>query len=96
MKKNKSIIQSILLDKQKFSQEEAISWITEHGYRPNTSAPNFATTHFWRFRQYEPSSQYEYRTKKIYTGIDFVFAYSKTKGRKKKSKSKTVRKVIKE
>ena len=95
---SKKNIQSVLIDSRKYDEEEAILWIKEHGYIPNRSAPNYSTTNFWRFRQYEPSSQFIYRTKKITPGIEFVLAYEKksqTKRRNQK-KRKTKRKVIKE
>ena len=59
------MIQSVLLEKSKFTLEEAVRWIIKHKYIPNTSASNFATTNYWRFRQIEPGSQYTYRTKQI-------------------------------
>ena len=76
------MIQSVLLDKSKFRLEEGIKWMIKHKYKPNTSAPNFDTTNYWRFRQVEPSSQYTYRTKQITEGINLVLAYPKKKSRK--------------
>jgi len=78
------MIQSVVLDKAQFSKEEAIRWIKEHDYKPNTSAANFDTTSFWRFRQMAPSSQYRYRTKVLTPGIEIVLAYAKTSRRKRK------------
>jgi len=88
------MIQSVILDKSKFTLDTAIKWVKTHKYNPNTSAPNFDTTNYWRFRQIEPSSQNTYRTIKITKGINFVLAYPKKKSRKghKGKNNKTTKK----
>ena len=80
-------LQSILLDKSKFSRSKAIQWVKKHNMKPNTSAPNFATTQFYRFRQMTPKKTYRYRTKKISKGVELVLAYPK--GNKKTSKKRS-------
>jgi hypothetical protein len=75
-------VQSILLDKSKFSRKRAISWVKKHGYKPNTSAPNFETTRKYRFRQMAPRKSYKYRTKEITSGVELVLSYNKNKSRK--------------
>jgi len=69
------MIQSVLFEKSKFTKQKAIAWIKRHMLIPNTSAPNFGTTSYWRFRQFDPSKKYQYRTKKITEGIYIVLAY---------------------
>lgn len=75
-------LQSVLLDKSKFSKSKAISWIKKHNFKPNTSAPNFSTTSFYRFRQMAPKKTYRYRTKKISNGVELVLAYTSRTTRK--------------
>ena len=75
-------IQSILLDKSKFSRKRAISWMKKHGFTPNTSAANFETTRKYRFRQMAPRKTYRYRTKEITPGVELVLAYKAGKSRK--------------
>jgi hypothetical protein len=70
-------IQSIILDKSKFSRSKAIRWVKKHNMKPNTSAPNFATTQFYRFRQMPTKKTYRYRAKKISDGVEIVLAYNK-------------------
>jgi hypothetical protein len=86
-------IQSILLDKSKFSRSNAIRWVKKHNMRPNTSAPNFATTHFYRFRQMPPKKTYRYRAKKISDGVELVLAYNK-KSRTTRTTRKKHKQVI--
>ena len=81
-------VQSILLDKSKFSRSKAISWIKTHKKIPNTSAANFATTKFYRFRQMVPKETYRYRTKKISDGVELVLAYNKNSRTSRKNKNK--------
>lgn len=70
------MIQSIIMDKKRFSRQAAIAWVKKHHFIPNTSAPNFSTTDFYRFRQMAPNPKYRYRTKVIAPGISFILAYS--------------------
>jgi len=86
------MIQSVLLDKSKFSRSEAIAWVKDHGFEPNTTAPNFATTNYWRFRQAPPSKGLRYRTKVIRTGIELILAYGNTISRGKKRIKRGTRK----
>jgi len=72
-------VQSILLDKSKFSRKRAIAWVKKHGFKPNTSPPNFDTTRKYRFRQINPRKSYKYRTKKITSGVELVLAYNKSR-----------------
>lgn len=81
-------VQSILLDKSKFSKKRAISWVKKHGFRPNTSTANFETTRKYRFRQMTPRKTYRYRTKEITPGIELVLAYDN----KNKNKTRKTRK----
>ena len=67
------MIQSVLLDKSRVSRSEAIAWIKDHGFEPNTTAPNFATTNW--FRQAPPSKGLRYRTKVITPGVELILAY---------------------
>ena len=76
------MIQSVLLDKSKFSRSEAIAWVKDHGFEPNTTAPNFATTNYWRFRQATPKKGLRYRTKVITPGIELILAYGNTRTKK--------------
>jgi len=80
------MIQSVLLDKSKFSRSEAIAWVKDHGFEPNTTAPNFATTNYWRFRQAPPKKGLRYRTKVITPGVELILAY-KNATRKRSSKN---------
>ena len=76
------MLQSVLLDKSKFSRSKAIAWVKDHGFEPNTTAPNFATTNYWRFRQAPPKKGLRYRTKVITTGIELILAYGNTRTKK--------------
>ena len=86
------MIQSVVLDKSKFSRSEAIAWVKDHGFEPNTTAPNFATTNYWRFRQATPKRGLRYRTKVIRPGIELILAYGNTASRTKKRTKRGTRK----
>jgi hypothetical protein len=77
-------VQSILLDKSKFSRKKAIKWVKKHGFKPNTSTSNFETTNKFRFRQMAPRKTYRYRTKEITSGVELVLAYNKNTRKNRK------------
>ena len=86
------MIQSVLLDKSRFSLSEAVAWVKDHGFVPNMTAPNFATTNYWRFRQAPPKKGLRYRTKVITPGVELILAYGNTVSRGKKRTKRGTRK----
>lgn len=87
------MIQSVIIDKTKFSRQAAIAWIKKNHFIPNTSAPNFSTTSFYRFRQIDPKVGYRYRTKIISPGISLILAYSSTKRKYSRKNNRGSRKM---
>ena len=46
-------VQTVLLKRSKFTEQEAKKWIKEHGY--HLTMPD-VTAHYYRFRQFPPPS----------------------------------------
>jgi len=71
--KNKSsILHAILFPKNKFSFDEARSWIKNHNYK---YIHNRQTKNIWRFRIKEQIYGYKFYTKVLNNGIEFVYMY---------------------
>ena len=76
----KSLVQSVLIPKDKFNVSTAKRWIKKHNYildyGIDTEPPNFI-----RIRQYPPEflEDYDYFTKDLNNGVKLVIAYQKKK-----------------
>jgi hypothetical protein len=69
------VLQTILLDRKRYSLDSAKKWIKKHGYalQYRNVKPEI-TKNFYRFRQYDlPKKKVAYYVKKIKEGILFVF-----------------------
>jgi hypothetical protein len=67
-----SNVQSILIDKNFFSLNEAKEWLLKHGhhiYKVDDRG------NFYRFRQINPIEFEHFFTKKIEPGVEFVIGY---------------------
>lgn len=69
-----SKIQSVLIEIDKYTLDEAISFLINHNL--NYHKVDIKDRYF-RFRQFNPSSRYHYITKEITDGIKFIIAYPK-------------------
>lgn len=65
------MIQSVII-KKTMGLKKAIDWIKTHGY---TYGKMDETQHFYRFRQMNPSPNFEYATKQITPEIELVLAF---------------------
>jgi hypothetical protein len=77
MEKPQYKIQSILIDRHKYSVEEACKWLFANGFEVKKID---GTKNLWRFRQYNPATlrtqgYNHYAHKQIADGISFVLAY---------------------
>jgi hypothetical protein len=72
-----SIIQSVLVPKNKFSKKEAIDYIKKH-FKFRKIDEN-QRHNFYSFRQFDPTKGSNYSTKKLKNGVELVFEY-KNKG----------------
>jgi len=73
-----SIIQSVLVPKNKFSKEEAINYIKKH-FKFKKIDEN-QRKNFYSFRQFNPTQGSSYSTKKLKNGVELVFEYKKSGG----------------
>jgi hypothetical protein len=69
------MIQSIIIDRHRYTLKEATEWIRSHGYVVNKKPANFKTKNYYRFRQLPPNPNKRYRMKEISPGILLVLAY---------------------
>jgi hypothetical protein len=72
-----SVVQSVLLNKDKFTLRKAIDWIIEHNYKVKKID---VTENYFRFRQISPvtlkkDKYINYINKEIKDGIMLVIAY---------------------
>lgn len=65
-------VQSILFDKKKFSEKEAVKWLIEHN-REHYKVHE--TDHSWRFRQFDPILGAKYKTIHHPEGVTFIVSY---------------------
>ena len=65
-----SILQTIIIPKDKFTLEQATNWVLSNGYDYNGVDIKKNT---YRFRQADPIYPAQYYTKKLDNGIDLVF-----------------------
>jgi len=68
------MIQSILIDKNKFTREEADKWIERHGFKKvfgSKKGPDI-TENYYRYRQKRPNDSYKYYVKNLNNDIKFV------------------------
>lgn len=69
-------IQSIIFDREKWTLDEAKDWILDNEF-DIIKMPHL-TDRFIRFRQKEPNyKKYNYITKKLKDGIEFIIGYPK-------------------
>lgn len=64
-------VQSIVFSKEKFTMEQASTWLNDHGRFGNYGVDETDTS--YRFRQYEPEHFDEYRTGALAEGINAVY-----------------------
>jgi hypothetical protein len=64
-------VQSLWLSKDYFSRREGIDWIERHGFKYS----KINTKNHYRFRQYVPRKNKNYRIKAVKPGIKFVFEF---------------------
>ena len=86
---SKSHTQSVVFSKKNFSLSQARSWLKRH--KMYTDGLD-ETENSYRFRQYNTSPDFRYRTKQIQTGIVLVMAFPK--GSPKKIDEIILEKVI--
>jgi len=73
-----SIIQSVLVPKNKFSKEEAINYIKKHFKFKKIDETQ--RKNFYSFRQFNPTQGSSYSTKKLKNGVELVFEYKNIGG----------------
>jgi len=73
-----SIIQTVLIPKNKFSKEEAINYIKKHFKFKKIDETQ--RKNFYSFRQFNPTQGSSYSTKKLKNGVELVFEYKKSGG----------------
>jgi hypothetical protein len=68
------VVQSVLLNRDKFSKKEAFDWVREHGYKADKVD---VTNEYYRFRQMNPDllHLYYFRTIKLGDMGHLVVAY---------------------
>ena len=66
----KTILHAILFPKNLFSLNDAKKWLDSHNYK---YIHNRQTTNIWRFRIKEQIKGYDFYTKKLNNGVEFVF-----------------------
>lgn len=67
-----SSVQSVLIPRSKFSLEQARAWIKDHGYHQTKVD---VTDAYYRFRQADPGSFSQLRTKEIGRGIKLIIGF---------------------
>jgi hypothetical protein len=67
-----SHVQAIIFDRYKYSEQQAIKWLSDHNYHPMKLHD---TTNFHRFRIREPIHGERYITKQIAPGIELILAF---------------------
>jgi hypothetical protein len=67
-----SIVQSVLINKHKYTPKQAIKWLKENGFKFYKIDE---TENFYRFRQVNPVGFKYYRIKKITDDIELVIGY---------------------
>ncbi|MFW5879299.1 MAG: hypothetical protein ACOCUV_00595 [bacterium] len=80
---DKEHVQSVIFDKKKFTINKAKSWLKDNDMYIDGL---HETEDSYRFRQYNPSDNFKYRSKKIEDGVTFIIA---TKKRKEKEMAKS-------
>lgn len=70
-------IQSIIFDKDFFTERQADRWIRRNGFTKTFQGKKGAhsTLHTWRYRQRLPDKNKRYVTKKIADGIKIILQY---------------------
>lgn len=63
------MIQSVLIDKNIYSLDEALEFIIDNNYKHDKVD---ITENYYRFRQKNPSIKHNYITKQIYKGIKLI------------------------
>jgi len=69
-----SDIQSVIINKNKFTRKEADEWIEQHGFKKifgSKKGPDI-TKNYYRYRQKKPSKNYNYYVKSLHNGIKFI------------------------
>jgi hypothetical protein len=69
-------VQSVILDKNHFTEKEAHNWIKTHGFKTQFGEKKVhVTDNTYRYRQLEPKHDVKYRIKKVTPGVEFVMEY---------------------
>lgn len=68
-------VQSVLFDKRFWTLGAARKWCRDHEFADDVDEKPL----HYRFRQFEPDLDLDYRTKKIGHGIEFVVAFRRNK-----------------
>ena len=68
-----SAIQSLVFSKEYFNKQQAENWITKQKYKPIKHVHETPLT--YRFRLKEPNDKYDYRMKKLKTGVKAVVGF---------------------
>lgn len=66
-------IQSIIFNKEYWTQSEANNWLKKHNRHPIKAVHE--TKHFYRYRIKRPSGFKRYITKKLDNGIELIIGY---------------------
>jgi len=75
-------VQSVLFQKNLNTKRDAETFLRKHNFIINRDTPNFDTTHFYRYRQFDPDeNKYTYRmylvnpSKNIYFVLEYPREY---------------------
>jgi len=74
MRKARSEIQSILIDRDYYTKKQAIRWMDKHGF---IRKKIHTTRRYYRFRQKDPKYFKRFRVLDIKPGIKFVLGFRK-------------------
>lgn len=69
-KKKKGVLQTVLVPKSRFNEQQAIRWIESHGYKNNGIDD---AGRYYRFRQAPPSKKKEYYTVLLPNFVHLVY-----------------------
>jgi len=64
------MVQSVIIDKNKFSLNKAIKWIKKHNYNIDYGIDE--KLNYYRFRQYPPKKGASYITKDLGNGVKLI------------------------
>lgn len=67
-----SNVQSVIIDKRFYSFQQAVNYITQHGYKLKKVDE---TKNFYRFRQFSPKKFDKYYVKDLKNNVKLVIGY---------------------